>query len=797
MLLKALVSAFLVSSLLGRASAAPIIPPKKPDNYRALEPGEWNIPEGYRELTLMLEEEAHPHLRKRADDPSRLKLQEEIELIFRPQKPNPNQKRDKPDIEGMTDAEFTDYLASIKAKPYSWAEDVKAHPIIKYDDFKTWVKGEIDLSKLGNNSIKLEFLSDSAGGIVMEEWKLNPQDKKDYFFLIVDAPSVENPDIIRATPIQIQSVAVDGTVVTLEAYPMAWDVVGELDINIYSDKPKASTGLAKRLDFKPGFALDVHFNDRQKAEIPLFKFPPLGFNPWPDAKIPKTDIKVAGNVELTCVECHTAGRVEFGARFRTSWWWVKEASVHFSAKDLKSVTDIQAKVEIEGSKEWKKELTSIPLSPFAIPGILNFGPELTFSVVKTLKASGAFTVGARVESTLNTEFNFDLANVLAFDPSTIKGPEVNVGAYLKDAKVKVVGEAAFITAVGVSAKILGSGMNSDIELLLPKFQYEIEAGYSKGQFCDGFEGMTEEKKAALAKNLANQAPNNTVEIDTIKELGISLKPSLGFQVKLTGIEATGWLGDLIPQKADWEPEFLNQMWPMGAECGPITGWDKTWKLKDGVPSPRQLEVNKVLEDNQKIEKQKAEFRRKSFKIGPWKKRKNGRPNFGDIVPEVTFDYRTVDVEKAVNELVEEDVEVTAQVEADGQLRNVTQTVKQTLKKQVKKIVQEKQKFWTLTNPTKGVLVELKNRAGVQTFSSVSGNMHEFAGLLGCKLQTKDERTGKMITFLACMTDDPYLKSKTFCPYDETNRRLEKMLKEDGFPGLCQSRRIYDAKDWIE
>lgn len=359
------------------------------------------------------------------------------------------------------------------------------------------------------------------------------------------------------------------------------------------------------------------------------------------------------------------------------------------------------------------------------------------------------------------------------------------------------GEAAFITAVGVSAKILGSGMNSDIELLLPKFQYEIEAGYSKGQFCDGFEGMTEENKAALAKNLANQAPNNTVEIDTIKELGISLKPSLGFQVKLTGIEATGWLGDLIPQKADWEPEFLNQMWPMGAECGPITGWDKTWKLKDGVPSPRQLEVNKVLEDNQKIEKQKAEFRRKSFKIGPWKKRKNGRPNFGDIVPEVTFDYRTVDVEKAVNELVEEDVEVTAQVEADGQLRNVTQTVKQTLKKQVKKIVQEKQKFWTLTNPTKGVLVELKNRAGVQTFSSVSGNMQEFAGLLGCKLQTKDERTGKMITFLACMTDDPYLKSKTFCPYDETNRRLEKMLKEDGFPGLCQSRRIYDAKDWIE
>ncbi|KAF3170851.1 hypothetical protein TWF217_005987 [Orbilia oligospora] len=107
-----------------------------------------------------------------------------------------------------------------------------------------------------------------------------------------------------------------------------------------------------------------------------------------------------------------SGKVEFGARFGTSWWWLKKASVYFSAKDSKLVTDIQAKVEIEG-------------------------------------------------------------------------------------------EAAFVTAVGVSAKILGSGLNSDIELLLPKFQYEIEAGYPKAQFCDGFEGMTEDNKAALDNNLVN------------------------------------------------------------------------------------------------------------------------------------------------------------------------------------------------------------------------------------------------------------------------------------------------------
>ncbi|KAF3168945.1 hypothetical protein TWF225_011442 [Orbilia oligospora] len=121
-----------------------------------------------------------------------------------------------------------------------------------------------------------------------------------------------------------------------------------------------------------------------------------------------------------------SGKVEFGARFGTSWWWLKKASVYFSAKDSKLVTDIQAKVEIEGSRSQHRSLSE-----------------------------------------------------------------------------RCQGEAAFVTAVGVSAKILGSGLNSDIELLLPKFQYEIEAGYPKAQFCDGFEGMTEDNKAALDNNLVN------------------------------------------------------------------------------------------------------------------------------------------------------------------------------------------------------------------------------------------------------------------------------------------------------
>ncbi|KAF3168944.1 hypothetical protein TWF225_011441 [Orbilia oligospora] len=91
----------------------------------------------------------------------------------------------------------------------------------------------------------------------------------------------------------------------------------------------------------------------------------------------------------------------------------------------------------------------------------------------------------------------------------------------------------------------------------------------------------------------------------------------------------------------------------------------------------------------KIEKQKAEFRRNSFKIRLWKNQKNGRPKFGDVVPELIFEYRMVDVEKTVKELVEEDVEATAQVEADGQPRNVTQTLKRTSKKSGKQYKRSK------------------------------------------------------------------------------------------------------------
>ncbi|KAF3198295.1 hypothetical protein TWF679_002120 [Orbilia oligospora] len=57
-----------------------------------------------------------------------------------------------------------------------------------------------------------------------------------------------------------------------------------------------------------------------------------------------------------------------------------------------------------------------------------------------------------------------------------------------------------------------------------------------------------------------------------------------------------------------------------------------------------------------------------------------RLKFGDVVPELTFEYKMLDVGKTGNELVEEDVKVTAQAEADSQPRNVTQTLKQTSKK---------------------------------------------------------------------------------------------------------------------
>ncbi|KAF3923704.1 hypothetical protein ABW20_dc0103294 [Dactylellina cionopaga] len=782
MLSQTLLSVLLVYGLVGlQASARPTVPPHpKPKDYKYLQPGQWHIPEGYEEMTFMSEEETHPpHMRKRADELSRLDTLPEVTLVFRNQPKSGRQKRAAPtindlqikveDLESMTNEQFKEYLASITAKPFS--EDQKEHPIISFDTFKSHINGEPDMSMISKYVMKLNFQSQTAVDYAKTKWALDPKDPKDYFYLVVDAQSVDDPSIKRATPFQIQKVTMDNLVATLEAYPMSWDVLGKLDISVYKDtaSPKSKKrSLSKRVDLNPGFSIDVGFNKEKKEDIPLFKWPPFDLNLDPEAKIEQ-------KYEITCHECHLSGSLELAARFRTTWWWVEEASISAAAKDIDAVVDIRASVELKKKKEWKKRLGHFPVTPFTVFGILNFGPRVDVSVAAWVEASAKVTVGTRLEAKLNTGIKFDLMNIAGFDPSTIQGPEVSFKPYVAEVTAEGTAGAAMVLGIGVSADILGSGIGSNMEVLIPKFEYKLKAGYDSELFCKDVN--KNDQKACAADPKPGQVKP---ELESAKQIAISATPSLGFQVRFIGFEGEGLLEDLLPKMAEWEPEFLNQMFPLGSEvCGAMACWDQKFKtppaLKNGEPRPltdRESQLYNVQKANRDINE----------KIGALK---FAQPKLGKVVPVLSFKTQEVTVPKNVDVEVMKDVDVEFEYSLNGQAKKGTRKEKKLVRETQVQQVKQLQKFWVLTNPVKGQPV-FQNKA------ELSGPMREFRYLQGCKMTTMDERTNKMVEFLACMSDDPLVRSKTWCPETPMLTQLKAMLQKQRFDPInwCQETSVY-------
>ncbi|KAK6523091.1 hypothetical protein TWF694_005989 [Orbilia ellipsospora] len=798
-MLSKLLPAFLLCSLGIRAVwAGPMGIPERPAGHKPLEPGQWRIPQGYQEMSLMSEEEIYPpHLRKRADDHERLKLQNETTLIF---KASPKKKGKRDDwLEGLTKEEFKDYLAKIKVEPFS--EDLKKHPIIQFDNFKDLVKGgKPDMSKISSYMITLDFVTKSACESAQKAWDLNPKDPKDYFYLVIDTVGPESPDTKRATPFQVQTVKTEGTTAKLEAYPMAWDVMGKLDIGIYTNKPK--TGLSKRfgVDLNPNMHFDINFNDKEKKNITMFQYP--FFDLTPKAEIDQ-------RYKITCQQCYATGSIDLAARFQTSWWWVTEASVTAAAK-FDAALDVVLAVEADKKRdfksdpyEWPFRLWEIPCTPLTIFGIINFGPKINMGAVATLKLTGKITAGLALKASIDTKLHLDLADLKAFDPSTIKGPEVSVKPHLDKAVVEATAGLALSNGFAISLDILNSGVESVAELLLPKFEYKLAGGYNSKGYCKN-NGVPNSKKArrevkaisaheqsTLAVEKRRDEPVDMNADDNSGKWGISAVPSIGFQVKFTGLKGKGVLKDIIPEAGTWKPEFLNQMFPMGGEvCGSFGEFKKPKKMqiKSGEKdhkkpmTEREKQVKKVEEANARVRQQQNAY---------WDAHK--RQKLGDVVPEITFSYKKIQVEEEVEEIVEQNVEKDFIYTLNGETKTQKGSRKEK-KKIMKKIkVDKMQKYFTLTTTDEGKYI-------IGNKKEFTKPMIEFQRYISCKMKIKDPRTGNYIFFLACLSDNPLVRSQTACPFTEELKPLKAWAdeKSDGIPNiiLCQGPSVYAVKDWV-
>ncbi|EPS45872.1 hypothetical protein H072_244 [Dactylellina haptotyla CBS 200.50] len=406
---KPLFSALIIYGLLGlQASATPVAAPAPPaispkaagsdlnvpggsPNVKPevkalaqkLEPGQWKVPNNHKELSALSEDQMKKFgisssVGKR-DDLARLEPKSELDIWFASTSQQNNKRA--ADAEGQPNQ----YLAQMKLNPS--AEDSKAHPIIRYEDFKDHLSGRPVIEKY---SIKLKFSDRNPNAIkkAQEVWKLDKNDKKDYFYFVIDAPAPEQPDVMRVSLFQVQEATIDGAEAILESYPMAWDVLGEIDTKIYGLKPKAKSlrALEKRFDFNPVIEIPVGTKGNHSFELQVYPISPFkegdeAGKPAPGRKGIKGAVdKIKGlgiepKISVGCKECYTEGHLELAAHFKTSWWHVQEASVTLAAKGIKGVLDIQATAEFEKGwdktakitkQDWRATLAHAPLTPLTI-----------------------------------------------------------------------------------------------------------------------------------------------------------------------------------------------------------------------------------------------------------------------------------------------------------------------------------------------------------------------------------------------------------------------------------------------
>ncbi|KAK6527585.1 hypothetical protein TWF694_004569 [Orbilia ellipsospora] len=810
---KLLLSALLASVMGLQASASPAAPPPRRSEGRALRPGEWHIPEGHQEMSkLPIEQIYPPHLRKRAGDHKKLDLKHDTTMVFKMGKKSHKAKRadtsgDPKKAKPVKKPAFENFYASVKAEPY--ALDRTKHRIIQFDEFKDLIKGKKpDLSKLSDYKVTLEFTDLAAKTYAENAWKVAHTDAKDFFYLIVD---IMEGDIARALPLQIQSVETKekSTVATLEAYPMAWDVIGDLDIKVYTDKGKKAQpqSINKRLDFNPQTSIPLGWNEDLETKH-------LWWNPL-HGVIAKADVE--NQWKIDCVGCHTTGHLDLEAHFRTSWWWITEASISADL-NFHAAIDIQAWVKLESklaedkmdsetfnirdmvglpdrSKplEFEWPLIVAPITPLTIFGLINVGPEIGVSIVNNIKIAGEFTWGFQFNATLNTAFHMDFVNLGAFDPSTLHGPSVAAVPYLKAANVKATGGVALVTSIKAGVDVLRSGLESNVEALAPKFEFNVAAGYHNQGFCENNTKMRKQAKRDLPTldgGITAQDTNSNGRLlghshaapallkdikvpDSAKDpknFGFYFGPELGLQLRFAALTGKGVLKELIPTVGTFKPNWLNWMWPLGGNmCRTINDFIED-PTKDGLATG-----NDSKEKKEPVIKFKQSINKEGERVKGW----NQRPQTEEEKKRLRIRNEAEIIQAQQNAFWK----FYERLVLGGVTPRITFTEPETAKDEI---------YFILENTKKGVPVLGKEM-------TIKKPLKDFPILTGCKLVIKD-RSGNDVNFLGCLSDNPFIKSKTGCWNVPDAKKFLEVIKSAKPTAttdlqLCQLGSVYQNTTW--
>ncbi|EPS45189.1 hypothetical protein H072_825 [Dactylellina haptotyla CBS 200.50] len=494
------------------------------------------------------------HLRKRADDLSRLDLKEEVRMIY-----------------GGVCSKSQIYMANMTL--YQPDAD---HPLIMMEKFD----GLLNDASCSSGSVNLSFKTKAAMDYAIKAWDWVNEATSDHFFLIANHKNCGQD--AQRTPYKVVKVKYDQntftTVLTTES--ISWDsLASDFDINLGSAalpsrlRKRGVNGadITKRgfwdiftsFDFSKSVYWDLSVGDESRRRTLADPF-----HEWK-------------RLQVTCAGCFLAGGIEISGYIKVESFSVKE--LQFAAKPR----NLRAKVEVEtviqsgipkGAFSLEQTLFELGIPGMSIPGIFTLGPSLQYQVGFSLATSGVanFTVGVAAQvpngaALLGDILNSENSGASGFEGSTID-PIFNLNNIAVTAAASVYAQPVVAFGVKVLTKF---GAECALELKLPFVNVNLQAGYNQNGFCP-------EKSKTITNGLRSTSGAN-IEL-WFKAAKFSGLPSWfpNFDRKLWGVR--------------WP--FFDLCFPIGEEhASPIVPKRPTGMLPDlGLPGigPVLLDESNVM-----------------------------------------------------------------------------------------------------------------------------------------------------------------------------------------------------------
>ncbi|KAF4946810.1 hypothetical protein FSARC_14108 [Fusarium sarcochroum] len=324
-----------------------------------------------------------------------------------------------------------------------------------------WVDS-LDCSK---SALDVGFKSADAMNKAKSAWQWVTQDPDNAAVVVVDGTECGGPN--RRQPYLVQSISYDEKTkqATLSGKPTQWsDVMENANVQVSTSYP-ATSGLEKRQSADGSVDLAQTFNINI-AEINI-----------------KDDLRLL----LDCVDCRTTGRVDFTANLDVGFLPPSlDISATLTTRDGVGINlglGLKLEADLTDSADFNKELLSIPLAGFDVPGVATLAPLLSVNaggsigpVTAAIEANFGGAITASDDRALRVGTGEDSDNLdFQFTPQdpTLSG-SVELSASIGP---------VFIAAVEASA--FGQGASFGIDLKAPTLEATaaVEASSDLG-VCD-------------------------------------------------------------------------------------------------------------------------------------------------------------------------------------------------------------------------------------------------------------------------------------------------------------------------